>query len=185
MPHAIYVVPCLCEIPSTRRAKDVSASPDRATSLVRWRRRTTCGPTMRSGRARRVALLGRGDSCGRREGAVHRPNRHRVHDERAHRAARQSRPRLDQSGLPRGESCTVGGRNADVRECSGRCAATPPEQYELTWFRFDNATDQRTPIGRPVTVSRESAVAPGVRRRSSVRSRSVPPSFAPLNSRAS
>ncbi len=26
-------------------------------------------------------------------------------------------------------------------------AATAPERYELNWFRFDNTTDQRTPVG--------------------------------------
>jgi len=32
-------------------------------------------------------------------------------------------------------------------------AATPPERYSLNWFRFDNATDQRTPVGGAMTVS--------------------------------
>ena len=31
-------------------------------------------------------------------------------------------------------------------------AATAPERYELNWFRFDNATDQRTPVGEPMMV---------------------------------
>ena len=39
-------------------------------------------------------------------------------------------------------------------------AATPPERYELTWFRFDNTTDQRTPVGEPTRVSTGSARAP-------------------------
>ena len=39
-------------------------------------------------------------------------------------------------------------------------AATPPERYDLTWFRFDNATDQRTPVGGAMTVSSGSARAP-------------------------
>jgi hypothetical protein len=39
-------------------------------------------------------------------------------------------------------------------------AATPPERYELKWFTFDNTTDQRTPVGEPVTASSGSARAP-------------------------
>jgi hypothetical protein len=39
-------------------------------------------------------------------------------------------------------------------------AATPPERYELKWFRFDNTTDQRMPVGEPVTVPSGSARAP-------------------------
>jgi hypothetical protein len=39
-------------------------------------------------------------------------------------------------------------------------AATPPERYELTWFRFDNTTDQRTSVGEPMTVTSGSARAP-------------------------
>jgi hypothetical protein len=39
-------------------------------------------------------------------------------------------------------------------------AATAPRQYDLRWFRFDNATDQRAPIGAPETVSSTSARAP-------------------------
>jgi hypothetical protein len=39
-------------------------------------------------------------------------------------------------------------------------AATAPERYALQWFRFDNATDQRTPVGEPMTVSGETARAP-------------------------
>ena len=39
-------------------------------------------------------------------------------------------------------------------------AATGPERYELNWFRFDNATDQRTPVGGPMTVSSAPARAP-------------------------
>ena len=39
-------------------------------------------------------------------------------------------------------------------------AATAPERYELAWFRFDNATDQRTPVGGAMTVSSGSARAP-------------------------
>src|SRR5262245_36897289 len=32
-------------------------------------------------------------------------------------------------------------------------AATAPERYDLAWFRFDNATDQRTPVGGAMTSS--------------------------------
>jgi hypothetical protein len=39
-------------------------------------------------------------------------------------------------------------------------AATAPEQYQLTWFVFDNATDQRTNVGGPMTTSSGSARAP-------------------------
>src|SRR4029434_7230918 len=39
-------------------------------------------------------------------------------------------------------------------------AATPPERYELQWFRFDNATDPRTPIGEPMRVTTGSARGP-------------------------
>ena len=39
-------------------------------------------------------------------------------------------------------------------------AATAPERYELRWFRFDNTTDQRTPVGEPMLVSSGSARAP-------------------------
>ena len=39
-------------------------------------------------------------------------------------------------------------------------AATAPEQYQLAWFRFDNATDQRTPVGEPTTAPAGSARAP-------------------------
>ena len=39
-------------------------------------------------------------------------------------------------------------------------AATAPSQYDLRWFRFDNATDQRAPIGEAETVSSTSARAP-------------------------
>ena len=39
-------------------------------------------------------------------------------------------------------------------------AATAPERYQLNWFRFDNATDQRTPVGEPMMVSSQSARAP-------------------------
>jgi hypothetical protein len=39
-------------------------------------------------------------------------------------------------------------------------AATAPERYELNWFRFDNATDQRTPVGAAMTASSGSARAP-------------------------
>ena len=39
-------------------------------------------------------------------------------------------------------------------------AANAPEHYQLWWFRFDNTTDQRTPVGEPMTVSGGSARAP-------------------------
>ncbi|HEU4690042.1 MAG TPA: hypothetical protein VFS23_16845 [Vicinamibacterales bacterium] len=39
-------------------------------------------------------------------------------------------------------------------------AATAPPAYELNWFRFDNATDQRTPVGGAMTVTAGSARAP-------------------------
>lgn len=39
-------------------------------------------------------------------------------------------------------------------------AATPAQTYTLRWFAFDNATDTRTPVGEPVTVSTMSARAP-------------------------
>jgi len=39
-------------------------------------------------------------------------------------------------------------------------AATAPERYELSWFRFDNTTDQRTPVGERTTVTGGSARAP-------------------------
>jgi hypothetical protein len=39
-------------------------------------------------------------------------------------------------------------------------AATAPRQYELRWFRFDNATDQRAPVGEGETVSSASGRAP-------------------------
>jgi hypothetical protein len=39
-------------------------------------------------------------------------------------------------------------------------AANAPSQYELRWFRFDNATDQRVPVGDGETVSSASGRAP-------------------------
>ena len=39
-------------------------------------------------------------------------------------------------------------------------AAPPAERYTLQWFRFDNATDTRTPLGDSVTTSSLSARAP-------------------------
>jgi hypothetical protein len=41
-------------------------------------------------------------------------------------------------------------------------AATAPERYELNWFRFDNATDQRTPVGEAMRVTAGSARLPNV-----------------------
>jgi hypothetical protein len=37
--------------------------------------------------------------------------------------------------------------------------AAAPERYELTWFRFDNTTDRRTPVGETMIVSSGSARA--------------------------
>jgi hypothetical protein len=39
-------------------------------------------------------------------------------------------------------------------------AATPPEHYELRWFRFDNTTDERTAVGEPMRVSSGTARVP-------------------------
>jgi len=39
-------------------------------------------------------------------------------------------------------------------------AATPPTQYELKWFAFDNTTDQRTAVGAPMITPDGSARAP-------------------------
>jgi hypothetical protein len=39
-------------------------------------------------------------------------------------------------------------------------AGTAPERYALQWFRFDNATDQRTLVGEPLIVPNETARAP-------------------------
>jgi len=39
-------------------------------------------------------------------------------------------------------------------------AADMPSQYELRWFRFDNATDQRASVGEPEAVSSASGRAP-------------------------
>jgi hypothetical protein len=39
-------------------------------------------------------------------------------------------------------------------------AATAPESYRLEWFRFDNDTDARTPVGEPATVSGPAGIAP-------------------------
>ena len=39
-------------------------------------------------------------------------------------------------------------------------AATPPERYDLQWFRFDNVADSRTPVGAAITASSGSARAP-------------------------
>jgi hypothetical protein len=39
-------------------------------------------------------------------------------------------------------------------------AATAPERYDLEWFRLDNATDQRTPVGGSMTATSGSARAP-------------------------
>ena len=42
----------------------------------------------------------------------------------------------------------------------GARAATPPESYELQWFRFDNATATRTPVGDRETVPALTGRAP-------------------------
>jgi hypothetical protein len=39
-------------------------------------------------------------------------------------------------------------------------AATPPERYELQWFRFDNASDTQTPVGDRETTTAPSSKAP-------------------------
>jgi hypothetical protein len=39
-------------------------------------------------------------------------------------------------------------------------AATAPESYQLRWFRFDNATATRTPVGDPQTVSAPAGRTP-------------------------
>ena len=39
-------------------------------------------------------------------------------------------------------------------------AATPPERYQLQWFRFDNAAGTRTPVGEPQRISGTAARAP-------------------------
>jgi hypothetical protein len=39
-------------------------------------------------------------------------------------------------------------------------AAAAPDRYELSWFRFDNATDQQTPVGGAMSVPSGSARAP-------------------------
>jgi hypothetical protein len=39
-------------------------------------------------------------------------------------------------------------------------AATAPESYQLHWFRFDNATSTRTPMGEPQTAPSGEARAP-------------------------
>jgi hypothetical protein len=42
----------------------------------------------------------------------------------------------------------------------GARAATPPESYQLRWFRFDNATSARTPLGEPQAVSAAAGRSP-------------------------
>jgi hypothetical protein len=42
----------------------------------------------------------------------------------------------------------------------GARAATPPESYQLQWFRFDNATGTRTSVGEPQTTSTPAGRAP-------------------------
>jgi hypothetical protein len=39
-------------------------------------------------------------------------------------------------------------------------AAAAPDRYELNWFRFDNVTGQRSPVGAPMVVPSASAHAP-------------------------
>jgi hypothetical protein len=40
-------------------------------------------------------------------------------------------------------------------------AATPAESYTLQWFRFDNASNQKTNAGDPITVTDLRASMPG------------------------
>ena len=58
-------------------------------------------------------------------------------------------PALDASG-------TLSFRNAAV--AAG--VATAPASYEVAWFTFDNTTGTATPIGQPVSSTREQANAP-------------------------
>lgn len=58
-------------------------------------------------------------------------------------------PRLDASG-------TLTFDNAAV--ATG--VASPPDSYEVAWFRFDNATGTATPIGGPMAVARAEAKGP-------------------------
>ena len=58
-------------------------------------------------------------------------------------------PALDASG-------TLTFRNAAV----SAGVAQPPASYEVAWFQFDNATGAATPVGTPMTSSREGANAP-------------------------
>ena len=100
----------------------------------------------------------RGD---RREGAVLRSARHRLHDAGAHHAARQGGGDLAQR-CARSIDPSLAARGTLTFANAAVDAASPPRQrsYTLQWFRFDNATDTRTPMGDPASVRGLSAQAP-------------------------
>ena len=73
------------------------------------------------GRAHCVEVLGRGDSCGRRESCIQRSGCDRFHDEDDHCAPRQSGRRLDQPGVPHRGCGVVGRRHGGVHQRRCRC----------------------------------------------------------------
>ena len=85
-----------------------------------------------------------------REGAVHRSARDRLHDADADQAPRQGRGDLAQPGVPgRRSRCSAPtARSRSRTRRSPRGPPRPAESYQLQWFRFDNATATRTPVGR-------------------------------------